>query len=784
VPAQSQSRFLPFLNSHNVSYLTRYWRLGIWSVLALTVTSCAAVRPKPLPPASQLWAILVNGGRRPQENYQSHLLHIRQAVRIVANAGVAPERMAVFMSDGVDPTADVAVRSLNDARGAWRLIGTRAASSLTPPLTFVDSKVDGVEAHPATRAALRQWLSAAPVRAGDTILLYVTDHGSRNPSDPSNNSISLWGENEDLTVQDLRDLIRPLPAGVCVVSVMSQCFSGGFAELDAEASLPASTCGFFSSTAERPAYGCYPENRGRENVGHSFHFLAALSASGSLLAAHNQTLIADDTPDVPLRTSDVFLQSLLVRAAAERGVATEVLIDSMLPEVWSNAVLWEPEIRLLDRISSRFGYASPRSLAELESQTKSLPDSANQLKRVAQAWEAALRDVNHGAYERFLAKTPAWQSRLPTPMSSLPADMLQALSEELGNEIAAYTSMTAPADETRIQLIHSKEMAADGARYRMEVRLAALLRLRTLLTSLAGRQYLATRASAAQRHRYDRLVTCEDLVLPSTPGADTVDLSPDLPRFDDDVRATQAALPSYLGIQFRDLDAERRKSLKLNEGAASVQAVFPDTPAALAGIEPGDIIVGANQRPFSQANEVRLWSMLAPPGKPAQVEVLRRNQRLSLALTPAPYPLHWPKLPGPPQVGTRAPDLRSLPFRGAVPPTLAAGRPHLLFFWATWCTICKAALPEILAYAEQRATAVVAITDEPAETLKRYFNSVGDPFPAIIAIDQDRRDFIAYGVSGSPTFVLVGSDGRIQAHLTGYSKGKGLPLPEWTWTAP
>ena len=58
---------------------------------------------------------------------------------------------------------------------------------------------------------------------------------------------------------------------------------------------------------DRPAYGCYPENRGKDNVGHSFHFLEALDRSRSLPAAHAETLFTDRTPDVPIRTSDVYL---------------------------------------------------------------------------------------------------------------------------------------------------------------------------------------------------------------------------------------------------------------------------------------------------------------------------------------------------------------------------------------------------------------------------------------------------------------------------------------------
>jgi thiol-disulfide isomerase/thioredoxin len=105
---------------------------------------------------------------------------------------------------------------------------------------------------------------------------------------------------------------------------------------------------------------------------------------------------------------------------------------------------------------------------------------------------------------------------------------------------------------------------------------------------------------------------------------------------------------------------------------------------------------------------------------------------------------------------------------------LAGPGDTLLFFWATWCSICKVALPELTELAERDGVRIVAITDEDAAQLDPFFASHGDPFPGIIASDPDRRSFLAYGVAGTPSFVLVGTDGRIRGRQTGYSRKKGL----------
>ena len=50
-----------------------------------------------------------------------------------------------------------------------------------------------------------------------------------------------------------------------------------------------------------------------------------------------------------------------------------------------------------------------------------------------------------------------------------------------------------------------------------------------------------------------------------------------------------------------------------------------------------------------------------------------------------------------------------------------------------------------------------------------------------VAIEGNRRASLAYGVSGTPTFVLVDREGTVRSYSTGYTKGKGLGIDGWTW---
>ncbi len=763
-------------------------------LLALTVLlpGAAVADERNVSASRRTHALLVSGGKSPSNNMLSHLHHLQDMVESLSLRGIPLERISIFSSDGENPEADLAVRGGLDAR-LWMLPDTLAGRYLRRPV-LTNTVWDAVSLRPATLAGLRQWFEEAgrKLDTGDTLLVFVTDHGTDNKEDPANGFIELW--KESLSVLEFRALLGSLKPGVRVINLMSQCFSGGFAQAMAPLGDPTpggNVCGFYSTTADRKAYGCYPEGRDRDRIGHAFAFIEALRRNPTLEAAHLEVLVSDTTPDVPLRTSDLYLERLLDVEAERRGVGPEALVDELLLEAWRDRGRWEPQIRLLDRLGVVYGTFSPRSLEEFGTQIVNLEALSTELETYSERWLGTLNDVRQNNLAQFLDARPEWKKRTNSNvLKNLDAAARTTLLEELLPVLETFTRGRTEV-WSRLQDLRTKYQDSHDAEYRVEIRLAALLRMRTLLLRVAALQFLENGASSAgadlegQRLAFNALAECEASpvgVLERMEEQMLEDVEP-LAPFEEDLAVVERARPSWLGVRFRSAPGILRKELGLERGAVQVQQVYEDSAALAAGIRPGDIVVGTPGWAFDEPRRIREWIMTSPRDTPLQLELLRDGETLQVTTVLGPYPVEMPSLPGPPGDGDQAPELPAVrlvaaPANGEL--SVPEGR-HLLFFWATWCAPCKRSVPELLAWSEATDVPIVALSDEDAATVRGFLDAWEGHFPKIVASDEYRRSYLSYGISGTPTFVLVDEDGKIEWRQTGYSPGKGLRIDGWDW---
>jgi len=769
----STARFLPF-------------------VASMAIAAATPAAAPPAPPTT--YALLINGGGAARTNYLSHLHHLQDMTAELRSRGIPPERIDVFSADGEDERADLAARE-PETPDRWLIEGTSAGSLLTAP-DLTNTVWEGVKLKPARIKDLRQWFArmGKTLRPGDTLFLYVTDHGNKDPDDPENGLISLW--NESLTLLDFRALLAHLKPGVRVVNVMSQCYSGAFADAmtPLNAQLPSGdVCGFYSTPRDRPAYGCYPEGRDRDKMGHGFRIIEAMSRHGAIGDAHEAVLLLDNSPDVPIRTSDLFLERLLAQEALASGTVFDAFVDQNLALAWKDRARWETQIRLMDRLGEVYGFPSPRTLAEMKPRVDALEALSKELGTYEERWKLSLDDLRKDNLEKFLEQNPEWKTRLEArAVGALDRDAKKALLAEL---LAAVKSFTAgrPEIQTRLNGMRATYDDAKNALWVVDVRLAALLRMGALLVSVAGSHYVELQppddvqpgeeGPAEWRRALDGLTRCESAVIgsfESTHETAVLREAPEpLPPIAADLAAAKRALPSWLGISFRPLTDVQRERFDVERGAVFLQQVFPDGPAAAAGLKIGDIVLGPPGHHFTEPSQIREWTMSSPRSVPLALEVTRDGTLLSVEVTLVSYPTEFPAIPPPPEKGDTAPTLGAL--RMAHPensklPELDGTR-HMLFFWATWCAPCKASIPQLLAWSVKTGVPVVAISDEDEDTIKKFLSTWTEDFPGLVASDEFRQTYLSFAVSGTPTFVLIGADGKIEWRHTGFSVKDGLKIP-------
>ncbi len=125
-----------------------------------------------------------------------------------------------------------------------------------------------------------------------------------------------------------------------------------------------------------------------------------------------------------------------------------------------------------------------------------------------------------------------------------------------------------------------------------------------------------------------------------------------------------------------------------------------------------------------------------------------------------------------PGVGMRAPDfsLRDLNGRKVTLSSLQ-GKVVMLNFWATWCSYCKAELPDIQraynSYRKQPGDVAMVLVDvgESADQVKSFLKQKGYDLPVYLDVPSEVANL--YLVRGIPTSLFIDRNGIIRDIYTG-----------------
>ncbi len=302
--------------------------------------------------------------------------------------------------------------------------------------------------------------------------------------------------------------------------------------------------------------------------------------------------------------------------------------------------------------------------------------------------------------------------------------------------------------------------------------LAALKRIEVLFYRIAGRllvQHDPHPDFRSYREGVKRLIACE-----TTPLRKNLDLVKRRPIKELSIGSKHPPLPSWFGISFRPVPPKERGALP--SGSVQVEAVYLNTPAKAAGMRVGDIVVAVNHKQLREPHEIRERVMLSPAKKPTPMLVIRGKKLLRLAV-PLRLQTTPPAMKLPPLLGKVVPSLgtgRLLASMKTAPPYRTKGT-FLLFFWATWCGPCKAALPTMKKWKAsygKLGLKIITISNEKPDVIKKWLARANNAsrMPFINIYDLKRVSlFREFRIQGTPTFVLI-HNGKVRYVHVGFRK--------------
>lgn len=109
--------------------------------------------------------------------------------------------------------------------------------------------------------------------------------------------------------------------------------------------------------------------------------------------------------------------------------------------------------------------------------------------------------------------------------------------------------------------------------------------------------------------------------------------------------------------------------------------------------------------------------------------------------------------------------------------TLSQDRPLLVYFWASWCGICRFTTPVVAEMAREGSNVIgIALRSGDNENVQRYLQVKQYQMPLVN--DPEGRLSAHWQVSVTPTLVII-DKGQVVSTTTGFTSGWGMKLRLW-----
>ncbi len=105
------------------------------------------------------------------------------------------------------------------------------------------------------------------------------------------------------------------------------------------------------------------------------------------------------------------------------------------------------------------------------------------------------------------------------------------------------------------------------------------------------------------------------------------------------------------------------------------------------------------------------------------------------------------------------------------------GQPAVIYFWASWCPICRGMQDAIKAVADGHPLISVAMQSGTRAEVSKYLREQDFQVPTLP--DEEGEIAKRYGLRGVPAVFVLGPEGRIRYATTGYTSELGLRARLW-----